>query len=74
LESESENESEDFCSEETEDAMSNQCLNLAIEYYLISSKTKDKVSSSNLPALPNVQNELLGAKIVYIGVENIVLF
>ena len=70
MESESENESEDFCSEETEDAMSNQCLNLAIEYYLISAKSKDKASLRNPSALPDVHNELMGAKTVYTGAEN----
>lgn len=37
-------DSEDFWSEETEDIRSNHCLNLAIEYYLIAVKAKDKVS------------------------------
>lgn len=40
IESDNDNDSEDFWSEETEDMMSNHCLNVAIEYYLISAKTK----------------------------------
>lgn len=44
LDSENGDDSEDFCSEETEDFASTQWLNFAIEYYLISAKTKDQVS------------------------------
>jgi hypothetical protein len=42
-ESDGENESEDFWSEETDDVMSNHWLNIAIEYYLITTKAKNKV-------------------------------
>mmetsp|Transcript_476 Transcript_476/g.517 ORF Transcript_476/g.517 Transcript_476/m.517 type:complete len:453 (-) Transcript_476:75-1433(-) len=43
--SESDQGSEDIYSEETEDFVSNHCCNIAIEYYLIAAKKKDKEDS-----------------------------
>lgn len=44
VDSEIEYGSEDLYSEETEDLVSSHCCNIAIEYYLIAAKNKDKVS------------------------------
>lgn len=51
VESDSEDNSEDFWSEETEDMLSNHWLNIAIEFYLIAARTKDKVSTITLNTL-----------------------